>query len=175
MTSECLICLAPVTATENSVSCPNKHVMHTPCMLAMLVKMGKDRCPYCLKSVTTANGKFPRTSLPKRVVILMEHAVYEIILIGLFMFSLRYRPRVWRLNRSVALLRLRYEFLEEHLDALLMLRQWACRMMLCFVSACIVSALERYASARFGYFTDMVMVVLYVGVILRAVDWNDNE
>jgi hypothetical protein len=169
MTENCLICLDSVNVAADCVmSCPSGHFMHARCMVAMLVKMGSDKCPYCLKPVPFVITNRRSLSLLARGGILLEHGLYELMLLMLLFFSTDRFPAVWRMNRHVSFLRLRYNYLDGHLDSVRLLREWAIVVILSVQLAVVIATGEWILSCMFGYGVDALALALYCGIAVGS-------
>ena len=132
----CPICL---DACPRTLQCVNRHPIHGQCLLAMIQKMGRNRCPYC-----TAAIRVPLPSTPARAAVAAEHALYALALAPLL---LQKRNRsVWVVNCHMFELRLRCEFVPPVVEGIL--RCFRRRMSLvALLSAAIVAiALWRSSS-----------------------------
>lgn len=168
------MCLATVDPQVDCVvCCPNRHYLHSQCMVAMLVKMGTDKCPYCMKPILMVVQNMRPVSLLARAGIAIEHCFYEALLVFLLFFSAQRRPRISRLNRSVALLRMKYSFLDRHYDSVVALRMWAVGTMLTLALAFVLAVSEWMVSQIFGRWVDVLAMGIYCSVVIQVAIRDD--
>ena len=176
MTDNCLICLdAVLPATDCVMRCPSGHFLHARCMIAMLVKMGTDKCPYCLKPIPLRPRNMRPPSVLARVGVILEHAAYELMLLVLLFFSSQRFPVIWRLNRNVSFLRLRYTFLDRHYDGVKVLREWALGVARCVGLALVLATVEWALSCVCGRCVDVLAMALYCGLAMGAGYMDEDE
>ena len=167
MPDDCLICLAPVPAEDKEVvRCESQHAIHLACMMNMIVKMGKDKCPYCLKTVDFGPVRGLRPRWSRRALIALEHMAFEAVLVFLCMFSTYRRPGLWKLNRLIASMRMNYEHCNMHAEGLDVLRAWAVRTLKCVLAGWVVYGLETFLRRWMGECVDIVVVASYMGLLL---------
>ena len=164
---DCLICLAPVAEGNRlTVRCPNRHGIHLQCMMTMITRMGKDKCPYCFQKVDFTCVIGVRPSRMRRLLIRLEHRVYDFLLVFLVLFSARRRRGPWGLNRAVVALRVEYEHSGAHVEGLAALRGWAVRTLKCMAAGCVVSFFEFFMRQWLGQLMDVITVTSYTAVLL---------